>query len=97
MPKLPGMGAAGAAETSTVGTAEAEVVGTAEKGAEGTARIGATGVAGAVISTPAAIPDPSEVSASKEIGVQMKRKYKNKKNKKRRGGGKIHTHEVRLE
>ena len=38
----------------------------------------ATGVAGAVIPTPAIIPGPSKVSASKEIGVQMKRKYKKK-------------------
>ena len=68
------MGAAGIAETSAVGTAEAGVVGTAEKGAEGAAGIGATGVVGAVIPTPATIPGPSNVSASEEIGVQMKRK-----------------------
>ena len=92
LPKLPGMGAVGIAETSTVGTEEAGVVGTAETGAEGAAGIGTTGVAGAVIPTPAAISGPSEVSASREIGVQMKRKY----NKKKRRGGKIHTHEVRL-
>ena len=94
MPKLPGMGAAGAAETSAVGTAEAGVVGTAEKGAEGATGIGATGVVGAVIPTPAAIPGPSKVSASKEISVQMKHKYKKKGGKSR--GVKIHTHEVRL-
>ena len=86
------MGAASAAETSTVGTAEAGVVGTAEKGAEGAARIGTAGVGGAVIPTPAAILGPSEVFASREIGVQMKHKY----NKKNRRGGKIHTHEVRI-
>ena len=88
------MGAASAAETSTLGTADAGVVGTAEKGAEGAAGIGTAGVGGAVIPTPAAIPGPSEVSASREIGVQMKRKYNTKKKKKRRGG-KIHTYEVR--
>ena len=79
MPKLPGMGATGVAETSTVGTVEAGVVGTAEKGVEGAAGIGATGVAGAVIPMPATISGPSEVSASREIGVQMKRKYNQKK------------------
>ena len=75
MPKLPGMGATGVAETSTVGTEEAGVVGTAETGAEGVAGIGATGVAGAVIHTPAAISGPSEVSPSREIGVQVKHKH----------------------
>ena len=94
LPELPGIGATGVAETSTVGTAEAEAVGTAEKGAEGAARIGATGVVGAGIPTPAAIPGPSKVSASKEISVQMKQKYKKKGGKSR--GVKIHTHEVRL-
>ena len=86
------MGAAGVAETSIVGTEEAGVVGTAKTGAEGAAGIGTTGVAGAVIPMPAAISGPSEVSASGEISMQMKRKY----NKKKRMGGKIHTHEVRL-
>ena len=66
------MGAAGVAETNTAGTEEAGVVGTVETGVEGATGIGATGVAGAVIPTPAAIPGPSEASASKEIGVQMK-------------------------
>ena len=78
------MGAAGIAETSAVGTAEAGVVGTAEKGAEGATGIGATGVVGAVIPTPAAIPGPSKVSASGEIGVQMKRNYNKKKKKKKK-------------
>ena len=32
LPELPGMGAAGVAETSTVGTAKVGAVGTAEKG-----------------------------------------------------------------
>ena len=75
-PELPGMGAAGVAETSTVGIAEAGAVGMAEKSAEGAVGIGAMGVAGAVIPMPAAIPGPSEVSASKKIGVQMKRVVK---------------------
>ena len=76
LPELPGMGAAGVAETSIVGTTEAGAVGTAGKGAEGATGMDATGMAGAFISTPAAILGPSKVSASKEIGVQMKRKYK---------------------
>ena len=74
-PKLPGMGAMGVAETSTVGTEKAGVVGTAETGAEGATGIDTTGVAGVVIPTLAAISGPSEVSASREIGVQMKCKY----------------------
>ena len=94
LPNLPRMGAVGVAETSVVGTAKAGAVGTAQKGAEGATGIGATGVAGAVIPTPAAIPGPSKVSASKEIGVQMKRKYKKRRGKSK--GGKIHTHEIRL-
>ena len=84
LPELPGIGATGVVETSTVGTVEAEAVGTAEKGAECAAEIGATGVAGAVIPTPAVIPGPSKVSASKEISVQMKHKYI-KKEKKEKG------------
>ena len=76
MPKLPGMGATGVAETNTVGTAEAGVVGTAETGAESAAGIGATGVVGAVIPTPAAISGLLEVSTSREISMQMKCKYK---------------------
>ena len=75
LPELPGMGAAGVAETSTIGTAEAGAVGTAEKNAEGAKGMGAVGVAEASIPTPAAIPGPSKVSASREIGVQMKCKY----------------------
>ena len=90
MPKLPGMGATGVAETSTVGTEEAGVVGTAETGAEGAAGIGAMGVTGAVIPTPATISGPSEVSASGEISMQIQPK------KKKRRGRKIHTHEGRL-
>ena len=94
LPELLGMGAASVVETSTVGTAEVRAVGTAEKGAEGATGMGATGVVGAGIPTPAAIPGPSKVSASKEISVQMKHKYKKKGGKNR--GVKIHTHEVRL-
>ena len=60
MPKLPGIGATGVAETGTTSAAG----------------IGATGVAGAVIPTPAAISDPSVVFASGEISMQMKRKCK---------------------
>ena len=67
--ELLGMGAASVAETSTVGIVEAEAVCTAEKGAESAIGMGATGVAGAGISMPAAIPDPSKVFASREIGV----------------------------
>ena len=63
MPKLPGIGATGVAETGT----------------ESAAGIGATGVAGAVIPMPAAISGPIEVSASGEISMQMKRKYKKKR------------------
>ena len=80
------MGTAGVVETSIVGTVEAGVVGTAETGTEGAAGIGATGAAGigatgaagAVIPTPAAISDFSEVSASGEISMQMKRKCRKK-------------------
>ena len=41
MPKLPGMGATGVAETGTAGIEETGVVGTAETGTEGAAGIGA--------------------------------------------------------
>jgi len=75
LPKLPGIGAMSVAETSVVGTAEAGVVGTAETGTEGAVGIGATSVVGAVILTPTAISGPSEVSASRGIGVQVKYKY----------------------
>ena len=78
------MGAASVAETSTVGTTKAGAVGTAEKGAESVTGMGTTGVAGAGISTPAAIPGPSKVSASREIGVQMKCKYNKKKREKKK-------------
>ena len=64
LPGPAGMGAVGMAETSTVGMAET--------GAEGTVRIGAMGMARAGIPTSAAIPNPSKVSANREIGIQMK-------------------------
>ena len=83
--ELLGMGATGVAETSTVGTVEAGVVGTAETGTEGAVGIGATGVARAVIPTPTAISGLSEVSASREIGVQVKHKYNKKKKKNDKG------------
>ena len=75
LPGPPGMGAVGAAETSTVGTAEAGAVGTVEKGAEGTTGTGATGMVAADIPTLAVTLGPSKVSASREVGVQMKHKY----------------------
>ena len=73
LPKPAGMGPAGTAETSTVGTTETGVVGTIEKGAESAAGMDATNMVGAGIPTPA--PGPSKVSVSREIGIQMKRKY----------------------
>ena len=78
MLKLPGIGATGVAGKGTAGTEETGVVGTAETGTEGAAGIGATGAVGAVIPTPAAISDPSRVSASGEISMQMKHKYRKK-------------------
>ena len=61
MPKLPGMGATGVAETGTAGTEETGVVGMAETGA--------TDAAGTIIPMPVAISGPSEVSASGEISM----------------------------
>ena len=74
MPKLPGMGATGVAGKGTAGIEETGAIGTAEIDTEGAVGIGATGAVGAVIPTPAAISGPSEVSASWEISMQMKRK-----------------------
>ena len=85
MPKLPGMGATGVAGKGTAGTEETGAVGTAKTGTEGAARIGTTGAAGAVIPTPAAIFDPSKVSTSGEISMQMKRKYKKRRMKRKEG------------
>ena len=59
------------AKTSTVGTAEAD--------AEGTTGMGTMGMAGVGIPMPAATPGPSKVFASKEIGIQIKRKKERKK------------------
>ena len=78
MPKLLGMGATGVAGKGTADTEETGAVGAAETGTESAAGIRATGAAGAVIPTPAAIFGPSEVSASGEISMQMKRKYRKK-------------------
>ena len=64
---------AGRGITGTEGTG---VVGTAETGTEGAAGAGATGEAGAVIPSPAAISGPLEVSASREMSMQTKHKYK---------------------
>ena len=86
------MGAASVAETSIVGTTEAGAVGTAEKGAESAIGMDATGVVGAGISTPAAIPGPSKVSASREIGVQIKHKYNKKKREKKKEGEERYTY-----
>ena len=69
------MGAAGTAETNTVGTAETGAVGMVEKGAESAAGMGATGMVGAVIPTPVVNLGTSKISASREIGIQMKHKY----------------------
>ena len=78
MPKLPGMGATGVARRGTTGTEGTGAVGTAETGTEGAAGTGATGEAGAVIPTPAVISGPLEVSASGEMSMQTKHKYKKK-------------------
>ena len=78
MPKLPGMGATGVAGKGTASTEETGAVGTAETDTEGAAGIGATGAARAIIPMPAAISGPSKVSASGEISMQMKRKYRKK-------------------
>ena len=48
---------------------------TAEAGVEGMAGMGAKVMAGAGIPTPIATLDPSKVSASRKIGIQMKHKY----------------------
>ena len=76
MPKLPGMGATGVAGRGTTGTEGIGAVGTAETGTECAVGTGATGEAGAIIPTPAAISGPLEVSASGEMSMQTKHKYK---------------------
>ena len=78
MPKLPRMGATGVVGKGTAGIEETGAIGTAETSTEGAVGIGATGAAGAVIPMLVAISGPSEVSASGEISMQMKRKYRKK-------------------
>ena len=73
------MGATGVAGRGITGTEGTGAVGTAETGTEGAVGTGATGEAGAVIPTPAAISGLLEVSASGEISMQTKRKYKKKR------------------
>ena len=70
------MGATGVAGRGIAGTEGTGAVGMAETGTESAARAGATGEAGAVIPSPAAISGPLEVSASGEMSMQTKRKYK---------------------
>ena len=86
--------------TRAAGTAETSTVGTAEACAKGTAGMGATGMAGTGIPTPAATPGPSKVSASRVIGIQIRRKKKKKKKKKEselnRKEKKTNTHKIRL-
>ena len=88
LPKLPGMGATGVAETSTTCIEETKVVGTAETGTEGVAGTGSRSAAGAVIPTAATISGPSEVSASGEISMQIQ--------KKKDKGKRMHTHKIKL-
>ena len=70
------MGATGVTGRGIVGTEGTEAVGMAETGTESAAGAGATGEAGAVIPSPATISGPLEVSASGEMSMQTKRKYK---------------------
>ena len=70
------MGATGVAGRGITGTEGTGAVGMAETGTESAAGAGATGEAGAVIPSPAAISGPLEVSASGEMSMQTKRKYK---------------------
>ena len=70
------MGATGVAGRGITGTEGTGAVGTAETGTEGATGAGATGEAGAVIPSPATIFGPLEVSASGEMSMQTKRKYK---------------------
>ena len=72
------MRATGAAGRGITGTKGTGAVGMAETGTEGAAGAGATGEAGAVIPSPAAISGLLEVSASGEMSMQTKRKYKKK-------------------
>ena len=70
------MGATGVAGRGITGTEGTRAAGTAETGTEGAAGAGATREARAVIPSPAAISGPLEVSASGEMSMQTKRKYK---------------------
>ena len=73
------MGATGVAGRGITGTEGTGAVGMAKTGTESAAGAGTTGEAGAVIPSPAAISGPLEVSASGEMSMQTKRKYKKKK------------------
>jgi len=72
------MGATGVVGRGITGTEGTGAVGMAETGTESAAGAGATGEARAVIPSPAAISGPLEVSASGEMSMQTKRKYKKK-------------------
>ena len=73
------MGATGVAGRGIAGTEGTGAVGMAETGTESAAGAGVTGEAGAVIPSPAAISGPLEVSASGEMSMQTKRKYKKRR------------------
>ena len=70
------MGATGVAGRGITGTVGTGAVGMAETGTEGAAGAGAIEEAEAVIPSPTAISGPLEVSASGEMSMQTKRKYK---------------------
>ena len=72
------MGATGVAGRGVAGTEGTRAVGMAETGTESATGAGAKGEVGAVIPSPAAISGPLEVSASGEMSMQTKRKYKKK-------------------
>ena len=84
--KLPGMGATSVARRGITGIEGTGAVGTAETSTEGAAGAGATGEARAVIPSPATISGPLEVSASGELSMQTKRKYKKKGGRMKRKG-----------
>ena len=79
------MGATGVAGRGIADTEGTGAVGVAETGTENAAGAGTTGEAGAVVSSPAAISGPLEVSASEEISMQTKRKYKKRRMKRKEG------------
>ena len=78
MPKLPGMGATSVTGRGITGIEGTGAVGTARTGTECAARANATGEAGVVIPLLAAISGLLEVSASGEMSMQTKHKYKKK-------------------